>query len=323
MASTSFRILALLELLQRQPQTSGSELAARLGMTRRTLRRDVSLLQSLGVPVVSMRGRDGGYQLLRGYRMAPMPFTHEEATALVIGLKSARAMVASSDVVSESALAKLEGVLSEETRNMVRAVRRAVAMEVSTQPSIDAQVLTSLSLSVDRRQRVRIRYLGQTGEATDREVDPYGVAFLNDHWYMAGYCHIRDELRAFRVDRIAAAQLQPASFGRPAKFDIFQYLGAALRAAPRKHAARVMLQTDATTALASVPTWLGAVSTYEGRIVLDCWADDLGWLARQLNALPFGFTVIVPSALQDHAQEHVRRLISSIEPTAELVIGPA
>src|SRR5215208_5143200 len=168
------RVLAVLALLQAHGRMSGSELAQRLEVNIRTLRRYIIMLQDLGIPIEAERGRNGAYVLSAGFKLPPMMFTNEEALALTVGLLSARRLnLADTDRAVESALAKLERVMPLELKNRVRALTETITLDRNTVPATppDEEVLSVMSGAAQLQQRVHLHYHPRQGEATDRDFD--------------------------------------------------------------------------------------------------------------------------------------------------------
>ncbi|QDQ25587.1 YafY family transcriptional regulator [Chitinimonas arctica] len=314
MASPTTRVLALLELLQNHGLISGAELARRLEVDPRTLRRYILALEALGIPVLTERGRDGGYRLMQGFKLPPMLFTNDEALALALGLVASRSLgLASHAPAGESALSKLERVLPDKLRQRMRAVGETVSLDIArAKTASDTEILATLSAAAQNRQRVRLRY-GAPGQArTERAIDPYGLSYLGGKWFVVGFCHLRQDKRSFRLDRILLAELLPASFARPADFDAMRFLTTAMATIPRAHSVRVLLHTDLATASASVFTSLGILESVAAGTLLHSQADDLDWMARELARLPFSFSIEVPAALEGVLRRHALGLLACI-----------
>ena len=199
------RVLALLELLQTHGRMSGAELAPRLGVDRRTLRRYVGKLEDIGIPITAERGRAGGYALMPGFKLPPMMFTEDETLALSLGLLAARGLgLAEAAPAVASAQAKLERVMPDGLKRRVRAVDDTVRLDaVRAIAPGDNQALVALTGAAQACRRVVLRYRDQSGKESVRRFDPYGLALRHGRWYAAGWCHLRQALRTFRLDRIA------------------------------------------------------------------------------------------------------------------------
>jgi len=187
------RVLAVLALLQAHGRMSGAELAQRLEVNVRTLRRYIVMLQDLGIPINAERGRNGAYVLSAGFKLPPMMFTNEEALALTVGLISARRLnLADTDRAIESALAKLERVMPLDLKSRVRALTETITLDdkvaSSTPPS--EMILTTISAAAQMRQRVHIQYHTGQGQATERDLDSYGllITCINGMWLDIAIC---------------------------------------------------------------------------------------------------------------------------------------
>lgn len=304
------RVLATLELLQTHRRLSGPDLARRLGVDGRTLRRYITLLEEIGIPITAERGRYGGYALIAGFKLPPMMFTDDEALALSIGLLAARSLgLAQAQLAIASATAKLERVMPARLRKHVRAIDEAVALDLRhAAAGDDNAALATLSAAAQARQRVQLEYRSAQGEDSQRQFDAYGLAYRGGRWYAVGHCHLRGGLRSFRLDRMLAVQPLPVSFVRPDGFDALAWLADSIATLPRAHAIEVWLDTDLTSARAELFDAIGILQPHEGGVLLHAQADDLGWFARELARLPFAFTVWRPAALRNALKRHAARL---------------
>lgn len=308
------RILGALELLQAHGRLSGGEIARRLGVDPRTVRRYVAVLEELGIPITAERGRDGGYGLVAGFKLPPMMFSDDEALALSIGLLAAHGLgLARAAPGLGSAQAKLERVMPEELRRRVRAADETMVLDLpEAGPPADAKLLATLSRATREERAVRVVYRAADGAVTERRLDPYGLAWRAGCWYATGWCHLRDGVRSFRVDRIVAARPLDARFARPADFDPLAALTAAIATLPRAHSAEVLLHAELASAERAVFATLGRLEPLAGRAtLLFAETDDLDWLARELGRLPFGFEVRRPAALRVALARHARRLAAA------------
>ena len=203
------RLLTVLELLQCRDLVTGAELAERLEVDPRSVRRYIAMLQDLGIPIEGARGSAGGYRLRPGYKLPPLLFSAEEGVALTLGLLGLRRSGLDVDASAvEGALAKVARVLPDAARGRVRALQTALSLEEGMGgAAVDGATVATLSEAAEHRRRVAIRYRSGGGEETGREIDPYGVVSLGRHWYVVGYCHLRADRRVFRLDRIGAVAL--------------------------------------------------------------------------------------------------------------------
>ncbi|MGH8497008.1 MAG: helix-turn-helix transcriptional regulator [Gammaproteobacteria bacterium] len=305
------RVLALLELLQSQPRISGAELSSRLGVDRRTIRRYIATLEDIGIPILAERGRDGGYSLVQGFKLPPMMFSSDEALALSIGLRAARQIgLGGIAPAAHSAQAKLERVMPETIRRQVQAINEAVALDLRQTGSVETSgFLVDFAAASRERKRVLLRYRTPGKIETERDFDTYAVACRGGHWYAVGYCHLRRDLRSFRLDRVVSVDPITESFDRPEDFDVLAYLTRAIAVLPRTHEIEVNLQAGIEAARRVIP---GDIATLEARgdfVQLRAQADDLGWFARELARLPFPFEIVAPEALRETLSAHGRELI--------------
>jgi predicted DNA-binding transcriptional regulator YafY len=307
------RVLAVLALLQAHGRLSGSELAGRLEVNIRTLRRYIIMLQDLGIPIEAERGRNGAYMLSAGFKLPPMMFTNEEALALTVGLISARRFnLADTDRAVESAFAKLERVMPLELKSHVRALTETITLDVnrasSTPPS--EAVLSAVSSAAQLQQCVHIQYHPNQGEDTERDFDPYGLTYYLHKWYVVGYCHLRQDLRSFRLDRITHIHAVDAHFKRPEGFDPLAHMMQAIATLPRKFAFELLLKTDIKTAQNEVFDVLGILEPSEEGIIMRGSVEDLDWLARQISIFSFDFVVREPEELRAELTKHAAKLVS-------------
>ena len=305
------RVLAVLELLQTHGRLSGSDLAGRLGVDGRTLRRYISRLEELGIPIAVEHGRHGGYMLVPGYKLPPLLFTDEEALALSVGLLAARALgLADAAPGVVSAQAKLERVLPANLRGRVRAAEDTVALDLPRRPaSPDGAALATLTAAAQSRRRVHLVYRSAQSTPTEREFDPYGLVYRSGRWYAVGHCGLRKGLRSFRVDRIRSVRPLDAAFERPADFDALAHLTLSVATLPRAFAVEVLLKTDLAIARRELFETIGVFEPTDEGVLLFGQTDDLGWFARELARLPFGFEIRRPRELRNVLREWARTLL--------------
>ncbi len=311
------RVLAVLAFLQTHGRMTGADLAQRLEVNIRTLRRYIVMLQDLGIPIDTERGRNGAYVLGTGFKLPPMMFTNEEALALTVGLISARRLsLADTDRAVESALAKVERVMPHELKGRVRALTETIKLGPeetipSTAPS--EVILSTVSSAAQLKRRVHIHYRSPQGEDTERDFDPYGLTYYEHKWYVAGYCHLRNDLRSFRLDRITEADLTSANFERPEHFDPLNHIIQAIATMPRKYPFEVLLKTDIQRAQMEVFDVLGVLEAREGDVLMRGSVEDLDWLARQLSRFSFDFIVKEPEELRAALQKRSAQLAELAE----------
>ncbi|MFE7059630.1 helix-turn-helix transcriptional regulator [Streptomyces californicus] len=204
MTDTPARLLKLLSLLQTPREWPGGELADRLDVSPRTIRRDIDRLRDLGYPVEASRGSVGGYRLVAGAAMPPLLLDDEEAVAIAVGLRAgAGHAIEGVDEASVRALAKLEQVLPSRLRHRVSALQNAtVALTRGDGSTIDPRTLTTLASAVTGRERLRFAYLSGDGTPSKRLVEPCRLVSAGQRWYLVAYDLGREDWRTFRVDRV-------------------------------------------------------------------------------------------------------------------------
>lgn len=311
MEHPTLRVLAVLELLQAHGRMPGSELARRINVDGRTLRRYIAMLEEIGIPIVAERGRYGGYALVAGFKLPPMMFTDDEALALSVGLLAARGLgLTDAAPAVASAQAKLERVMPTTLKRRVRAIDETVALDLSPGTSVpgSSMALMTLSSAAQSRQRVHLHYRTTQRGATERDFDPYGLAWRGGRWYVVGHCHLREDVRSFRLDRIEAVGLLPRSFRRPEGFDALGYLAFSLASLPRAYAVEVRLAADLATVKNALFETIGIFEPDADGVILFAQIDDLDWFARELARLPFDFEVRAPAALRDALHDQGARL---------------
>ena len=202
MRETSSRLLDLLSLLQARRDWPGAELAERLEVSGRTIRRDVGRLRALGYPVESLTGPAGGYRLRAGTAMPPLLLDEEEAIAIAVGLSTAaRSSVAGIEETSIRALVKLEQVLPAHLRRRVAALGSATIAGPVTGPTVDPQDLTTIAAACRDSECLRFHYRSRDGTTTRREVEPHSLVNLGRRWYLVAWDRRREDWRTFRMDR--------------------------------------------------------------------------------------------------------------------------
>ncbi|HEV2653748.1 MAG TPA: YafY family protein, partial [Ktedonobacteraceae bacterium] len=288
------RVLTVLELLQSRQRISGPELATRLEVDTRTVRRYITMLQDLGVPVEAERGRYGSYRLRPGFKLPPLMFTDDEALALTLGLLAGRKMgltVAAPAV--EGALAKIERVLPATLRARVQAVQETLVFDVTASTTIpENAVVVTLCAAAQQEKRVEMCYRNwNSSEETRREVDPYGLVYRSGLWYMVGYCHLRADLRTFRLDRIVSTEMRAESFTRPPDFDCLAHVLQSLPKTPGTWYVDVLLETTLEHARRVVPPALALLEEDERGVSFRCYAQDLDWIAYVLLGLDCSLVV--------------------------------
>ncbi len=305
MYSPTTRLFTILELLQSYRQMSGSELARRLEVDGRTIRRYIVMLQDMGIPVEAERGPYGAYQLRRGYKLPPLMFTDAEAIALTLALLAVREFRFPVNVAAvEGALAKTERVMPENLLAQARALQEAITFSVMPPPAlVQNDLVAALSSAVQQRQSVHLSYQSYSGDESARDFDPYGIVFLDNIWYTAGYCHLRQGLRTFRLDRVLDLETRDTTFERPADFDALAHVQQSLVSMSGANRVRILFKTTLDHARQFIaPTW-GTLEVTDGGVIFSP-AAHIDWFAMLL--LNFDFPVIILES--DDLRAHMRAL---------------
>ncbi|MER6593656.1 YafY family protein [Micromonospora purpureochromogenes] len=312
MSHPAGRVLAMLELLQSHHRLTGVELADRLRVDERTVRRYAATLVDLGIPVTAERGRYGGYRLRPGYKLPPLMLTDDEAVAVLLGLVAAERLgLGTEEPATATALAKIRRVLPAPLAERLAAVQDHLGFTLRrTDPALRPATGTLLTLGAAARQRRRVTldYRSWRGDQSRRQLDPYGLVFHAGRWYVTGYDHLRDEVRTFRLDRIGAVSTGPETFAVPDDFDPVAQVTRALAGVPYAHSVEVLLETDLVTARRRVPPSVGDVTEVADGVLLRTRAEHLDGMAQLLAGLGWPFTVLRPDALRDAVRAHATRL---------------
>jgi predicted DNA-binding transcriptional regulator YafY len=314
MYSPTTRLLTILELLQSYKQMSGAEMARRLEVDGRTIRRYIVMLQDMGIPVEAERGPYGAYQLQRGYKLPPLMFTDSEAVALTLGLIAIREFHFPVDVAAvEGALAKTERVMPENLLQQVRGLQEAITFNVAPPPVLpQMDYIAMLSSAVQQRRQVHLHYQSWSGEDTERDFDPYGIVFNEGYWYTAGYCHLRQDLRTFRLDRITALQPLQWPFERPEAFDALGYVLDSLALLPGSDQIEVLLETTIERAREIFPPFMGRVEQAENGVIFRRSMAQMEWIAHLLLNVDFPVHIIQPDTLKDMIRTMAQRGLAMV-----------
>ncbi|UQX01571.1 YafY family protein [Streptomyces sp. RerS4] len=299
MNDTSARLLTLLSLLQTPREWPGSELAERLRVSARTIRRDIDRLRELGYPVEATMGAVGGYRLVAGAAMPPLLLDDEEAVAIAVGLRAgAGHAIEGVEEASVRALAKLEQVLPARLRHRVGALQSAtVAVTRGDGASVDPRTLTAMAGAVAGPERLRFAYRARDGVESRRLVEPYRLVSTGSRWYLVAYDLEREDWRTFRVDRVSEPLPTGARFApRELPMEAAEFVRRGLRG-------RETYPVDVCfeTLPQGLPGWLEELAVTEpgarGVRVRFESGDDPQWLAARLALLGVPFTVRGPERL--------------------------
>lgn len=303
MLETSGRLLKLLSMLQSRREWTGAELADRLGVTVRTVRRDVDKLRSLGYPVNARLGVAGGYQLGAGAQLPPLLLDDDEAVAVAIGLRTAAGgTVAGIAETSLRALAKLEQVLPSRLRHRVNSLQRMTVPLAGGAPTVDSAVLTTVAAACRDHQRLRFDYRDKAGTSTVRTAEPHRLVHTGRRWYLVAWDTDRDDWRTFRADRMnplipAGPRFTPHDLSDE---DVARLTSTAISTSVYRVQGRFVLHAPAADVQEVVPPTAGVVEPIDQRTCrLIVGSPSLEQLAVWVALLGFDFDIEEPAELHD------------------------
>lgn len=310
------RVLGLLEILQTGGTHQLADLAARLGVDERTVRRYAGHLLDLGIPVESGRGRYGGYRLGVGYRLPPLLLTDDEALAVLLGLAAGRR-----DLAGASALAKILRVLPATSRPRFEALLGAADLSEIGRAAVAVQTDTATLLTVAEaagtRTPLHVRYADRDSRLSRRVLLPYGLVARGGRWYLSAADSLSGEVRTFRVDRMRSAEPAEGTFPARPGFDPAAAVRSALAEVPWRYAVSVRVEGTAEHVASRLPEGLATITelrgdgqpvSLEGWVRVDLRAQRLGWLPPLLAGLDRPFVVDEPDELRAEVGRLARRL---------------
>jgi predicted DNA-binding transcriptional regulator YafY len=311
MLETSARLLRLLSLLQARRGWTSSELAARLGVTTRTIRNDVGRLRGLGYPVDARPGVAGGYRLGTGGALPPLLLEDEEAVAVAIGLRTAASgSIAGIEETSVRALAKLQQVLPPRLRRRISAFQSYALPVPSRGPQVDPDVLTVIAAACRDHERLRFDYRAHSGAASRRSVEPYRLVNDRSRWYLVAWDTERDAWRTFRADRIkprtpAGPRFTPRAL--PTDQQIAAQVARGAGEATWHYRARVIVHAPAAHVRDRLPIPADVESLGEDRCAFEPGSDHPQMLALYLGMLDADFEIADSPELVDALRTLTRR----------------
>ncbi|PSK67360.1 Bifunctional ligase/repressor BirA [Micromonospora sp. MH33] len=318
MANTSSRTLRLLSLLQTHRHWSGTDLAGRLGISERTLRRDVDRLRELGYPVHASRGTDGGYQLAPGAVLPPLLLDDEEGVALAVGMGDAtQSGIAGIEDAAVRALTKVVQVLPPRLRARVNALREMTISPTAAGPVVPAEVLTVIAQACRDEERLRFHYTARGGPDTDREVEPHRLVALGGRWYLAAYDLTRHDWRSFRLDRLTNPRSSGTRF-RPRPLpagDAAQFVRTST-GVPSAHTVQALVHASAEHVGRVAGQW-GTIEPIDSQHCrLTMVSASLDWPTQALGNIGAEFEVLSPPEFTDHLQDWGTRFLRAAQGSA-------
>lgn len=302
MYNPTLRLLTLLEILEAHKSISGEQLAKRLEVDKRTIRRYIVNLQDMGIPVTGERGPYGSYSLQRGSRLPPLIFNDSEASAIIIGLITLSQMNFPIDHTAvEGALAKTERLLPQKLLDYVNDLKDLIKIHnppyYSTTQILHNDFVLLLTEAIKNRKQLKIIYSKKGGVKTVRNVDLYGVALVGGVWYTAGFCHLREEVRVFRLDRLISITNTDSEFIRPEDFDLLNFVLNSLKQVKKSFEVEILLKTTLENACSLLPSEIHFLKETDDGVMYCQTTSRLDWLVFSLLNLDISFVIKKPSEL--------------------------
>ena len=317
MLETSARLLRLLSLLQARRDWTSTELAARLGVTTRTIRTDMDRLRRLGYPVGARPGVAGGYRLGTEGVMPPLLLDDEEVVAVAVGLRTAASSsIAGIEETSVRALAKLQQVLPSRLRHRISAFQSSTVPMPSQGPRVDPDVLTVIASACRDHDRLRFDYRDHSGAATRRTTEPHRLVSDRRRWYLVAWDIDRDAWRTFRVDRIEPRTPPGPRFTPrelPPDREIAAQVARGVGEAPWRYRARVIVHAPAAYVRGRLPIPVDVEPLGEDRCAFEAGSDHPEMLALYLGMLDADFTIVDSPELLDALGKLARRYQRAID----------
>jgi predicted DNA-binding transcriptional regulator YafY len=310
-SETTQRAFRLLALLQARPVWTGTELADRLGVTTRSIRRDVERLRELGYPVHATQGAGGGYQLGQGKALPPLLLDDEEAVAVAVSLRlAAGGTVAGASEAAVRTLTKLDQVMPARLRSEVRAIQDSIATLQPPGATVDGDILLLVARACRDTVRVRFGYRAHDGTTSERRVEPYRLVVVGPRWYLFAFDVDRDDWRTFRLDRVSDVSVTTWRYRPRPHDDPVSYVQRSVVSSPYRHTARVRVHAPAEVLAGQVAPRSAVVEPLDaGTSLLVAGADSLSGLAFHLAWLGHDFEVLEPAELREAMTTLADRLL--------------
>lgn len=296
------RLLKLLGLLEGRIDWTAEELARRLEVTTRTIRRDIARLRDLGYPVEAVAGPGGGYRLGSGGKLPPLLLDDEEALAVAIGLRvTTGTAVGGLEDASLSAMAKLEHVLPPKLRTRLEDISEAtVSAQAPPSARVDQAALAAAAATARAKERLRFDYVDREGRRTERHTEPLRLVHTGRRWYLVAFDLGRDDWRTFRLDRVSKPRPTGMRAKRRRAPDPVELVQRGIALESYALRASVVLEAPVERASRVVSAMIGTVEGIdEQRSRLVIGGDDTGWIIRYLLSLPFDFEVESPNEVRE------------------------
>ncbi len=325
MSNVATRLISLILLLQSRQNWKAAELADELSVSKRTVHRYMKMLEDMGIPIYSERGPYGGFALVRGYKLPPLIFTAEEATVIYMGVNLVGEVWGQTyrDAVT-AVTAKLNNVLPDDLRQEVaRAQQSLVICGLAAKDYKPWEgMIHKLRESIGARRCVRLVYHSFALEKTEREIEPYALTFHGGLWYLVGFCHLRQDMRTFRVDRIQEVTTLRARFTMPRDFSVREYIAQAMRFENQT----VVVHLNAEVApyvREHHGHWMSLTDHEDGSITARFGVSSLDWATGWVLGYGGAAKVLEPPELAERVCAEAARIIQRYESLEKQDLPPA
>jgi predicted DNA-binding transcriptional regulator YafY len=311
MANVATRLLSMLFLFQSRRQWTVSELSDELDVSDRTVHRYIGMLEEMGIPLYSERGPYGGFSLLRTYKLPPLIFTPEEATVLYMGARLIQDIWGKSfqDAVT-GVTAKLDNVLPDDIRQEAGRAQRSLVVVTGTSRDYAPfhDLMVTLRECMAQSQQISMSYHSFSRVQTERVVDPYALSLRWGNWYLVGYCHLRKELRTFRIDRISDLQPLEETFVFPKDFDAKAYLEKSMRWENRYEVVVWTSPQISAEMNERAGDWIKVENHADGSATVRFEADNLNWATGWVLSWGRTVKVLAPLELVERVREEAEEI---------------
>ena len=324
MANVATRLLSMLFLFQSRRQWTVAELAEELDVSDRTIHRYIGMLEEMGIPLYSERGPYGGFSLLRSYKLPPLIFTPEEATVLYMGARLINDIWGKTfqDAVT-GVTAKLDNVLPDDIRQEAGRAQRSLVVVTGTSRDYAPyhDLMTTLRDCMASSRQVSLNYHSFSRVKTDRKVNPYALSLRWGNWYLVGYCHLRQELRTFRIDRISNLVPLESTFEFPRDFDAKTYLETTMHWENRYNVvvwASPMISAEMNERAGD---WIKVENNPDGSAIVRFEADNLNWATGWVLSWGRTVKVLEPPELVEKVKEdaeEILKIYQSLEESSDI-----
>jgi predicted DNA-binding transcriptional regulator YafY len=318
MGNVATRLISIIFILQSKPSVKAAELAEELGVSERTIHRYMGMLDELGIPIYSERGPYGGFSLVRGYKLPPLIFTAEEATVLYLGANLIKEVWGKSyrDAAC-AATAKLDNVLPDEFLQEVSQAQESLVVTGLHRFDYSPweHFIDDLRRCVEDRRRVHLVYRALSSqETTQREVDPYALVHQWGVWYLVSYCHLRREMRTFRVDRIQALTSLETTFVKPADFSVTEYMARSFQPPEPVHEIEVRFDSSVAPFVKEERAdWQHLTENPDGSVTVTFMSSELDWPASFVLRYGEAATVVRPPELVEKVKATAQAIVARYE----------